>query len=152
MFSIMEKLELREAKSTDIGKMAELDRICFSLPWSLADFETEILRNKLAFYLVCTADSELVGYAGLWAIKPEGHITNVAVSPDYRRRGIGSKLIEDLLRQSHERFGLTSYTLEVRISNLDAVKLYSRFGFKYAGKRKGYYTDTNEDALLLWRN
>jgi len=147
----MEKLKVREAKRTDIEKMAELDKICFSMPWSLADFQTEILRNKLAFYLVCTNDSELLGYAGLWAIKPEGHITNVAVSPGYRRRGIGSRLIEDLLEQSHERFGLTEYTLEVRISNVEAVRLYSRFGFKYAGRRKGYYTDTNEDALLLWR-
>ena len=147
----MEELEYREASKIDIERMAELDKICFSLPWQLSDFKTEILKNRLAFYLVCTANSVVVGYAGLWAIKPEGHITNVAVHPDYRRRGIGSKLLEDLLKQSQERFGLKDFTLEVRMSNIDAIKLYSRFGFKYAGKRKAYYRDTNEDALILWR-
>ena len=142
---------IREASRFDIKKMADLDKICFTMPWSLMNFETEIKRNHLGFYLVYEADSKIVGYAGLWAIKPEGHITNVAVHPDYRRRGIGSTLMRELLKQSYERFGLTEFTLEVRISNIEAVKLYSRFGFKYAGKRKAYYTDTNEDALILWR-
>ena len=147
----MVNLELREATRADIKSMAALDKICFSLPWSLKDFQIEILKNHLAYYLVCIADSELVGYAGLWAIKPEGHITNVAVHPNYQRCGIGSKLLETLISLSQERFGLTEFTLEVRISNINAIKLYSRFDFKYAGKRKAYYRDTNEDALILWK-
>jgi ribosomal-protein-alanine N-acetyltransferase len=146
----MEELEYREATKADIVGMAELDNICFTIPWSLAEFKAEILKNHLAFYLVCTHGSTIVGYAGLWAIEPEGHITNLAVHPDYRRRGIGSQLLEKLLKQSRERLGLNKFTLEVRISNVGAIKLYSRFGFKLAGHRKMYYKDTNEDALILW--
>ena len=147
----MDVQKIREANPIDVKKMAELDKICFTLPWSLNDFKTEIIKNQIAYYLVYEIDSEIVGYAGLWAIKPEGHITNVAVHPHYRRRGIGSKLVETLLKQSSERFGLTEFTLEVRMTNIEAIKLYSRFSFKYAGKRKAYYIDTNEDALILWR-
>jgi len=91
----------------------------------------------------------LVGYAGLWAIEDEGHITNVAVHPDYRRMRLGSILVELLIAQTREE-GLKRFTLEVRVSNQAAISLYEKFGFVSAGLRKGYYEDNNEDAMIMW--
>jgi len=91
----------------------------------------------------------LIGYAGLWAIEDEGHITNVAVHPDYRRMHLGSILVDMLIAQTRLE-GLKRFTLEVRVSNQAAIALYEKFGFVSAGIRKGYYEDNNEDAMIMW--
>ncbi|GHU49353.1 ribosomal-protein-alanine acetyltransferase [Clostridia bacterium] len=148
----MPKFEIRKAIKEDIESMAELDKICFTLPWSLGDFDSEITKNEMAFYLVCLVDTRLIGYAGLWVIKPEGHITNVAVHPDYQGQGIGAQLVSELIRLSYKRFDLSDFTLEVRVSNHKAIRMYERFGFSEAGRRKAYYADTKEDALIMWRS
>jgi len=169
----MSDIRIRVAMAEDIDAMTELDATCFSAPWSRASFEAELTTNQLAWYLVAeelvppcdAADSSgsavansytqedqvgiLIGYAGLWAIEDEGHITNVAVHPDYRRMHLGSILVQTLIAETRKE-GLKRFTLEVRVSNHAAIALYEKFGFVSAGVRKGYYEDNNEDAMIMW--
>lgn len=143
-------LIVRMAEESDIRPMAEMDILCFSAPWSEESFRKEITENRLALYIVAEISGRMVGYAGLWSIVDEGHITNVAVHPDFRRKGIGEALITVLLNHTLEN-GILSHTLEVRASNDPAISLYSKFGFKPAGLRKNYYEDKGEDAIIMWR-
>jgi [ribosomal protein S18]-alanine N-acetyltransferase len=143
-------LAVRQAEEKDIKPMAEMDILCFSAPWSEDSFKKEIEENHLAFYIVAEIDGRMVGYAGLWCIVDEGHITNVAVHPDFRRNGIGEALITVLLEHTIEN-GIVSHTLEVRESNIPAILLYSKFGFEPAGIRKNYYEDNGENAIIMWR-
>lgn len=143
-------LIVRQAEKKDIRPMAEMDILCFSAPWSEKSFEKEINENQLAFYIVAEIDGRLVGYAGLWCILEEGHITNVAVHPEFRRRGIGEALVSLLLQYTIEN-GILNHTLEVRASNDAAISLYTKFGFYPAGIRKNYYEDNGEDAIIMWR-
>lgn len=143
-------LIIRQAEERDIKPMAEMDVLCFSAPWSEESFEKEIRENRLAFYIVAEIGDSMVGYAGLWCIVEEGHITNVAVHPDHRRKGIGEALVGVLLSHTID-IGILSHTLEVRASNQAAISLYTKFGFEPAGIRKGYYADNGEDAVIMWR-
>ncbi|MEL7657765.1 MAG: ribosomal protein S18-alanine N-acetyltransferase [Bacillota bacterium] len=143
-------LIVRHAEEKDIKPMAEMDILCFSAPWSEVSFEKEIKENKLALYIIAEINGRMVGYAGLWCIVDEGHITNVAVHPDFRRRGIGEALVSVLLEHTIKN-GIASHTLEVRASNDAAISLYTKFGFQPAGLRKNYYEDNGEDAIIMWR-
>ncbi len=143
-------LIIRQAEEKDIKPMAEMDVLCFSAPWSEESFQQEIEENRLAFYIVAEIDGIMVGYAGLWCIVDEGHITNVAVHPAHRRKGIGEALISVLLSHTVKN-GILSHTLEVRASNVPAISLYTKFGFEPAGRRKNYYEDNGEDAIIMWR-
>ena len=132
-----------------LDEVAELERICFTTPWS-RNMLVEELQNDCAAFLVALDDEDHVaGYAGLLVVLDEGYIDNVAVRPDCRRQGIGDRLLEVFCRfgQAHLAF----LTLEVRPSNAAAVALYEKHGFQEAGRRKDYYTDPTEDALLLTR-
>lgn len=143
-------LIIRQAEAKDILPMAELDQLCFAAPWSVESFETEILRNNVALYLIAEINETVVGYAGLWCVLDEGHITNVAVHPDYRKKGIGEALVSVLIDHTSAN-GIKSHTLEVRPSNAAAIALYTKFGFQPAGIRKKYYEDNGEDAIIMWR-
>ena len=142
-------VNFRGADQNDAQALALLDAICFSVPWPLAAFEREFSGEHNAFYIVAEAESEIIAYCGLWGILDEGHITNVAVHPAYRRQGLASMLVKSLMAASLE-LGLIRFTLEVRESNAGAIALYEGLGFKQAGRRKGYYADNKEDALILW--
>lgn len=144
------QLNIRKAMPSDVKTLAELDRICFAAPWSEASFFEEINHNERALYIVGETEGRIVAYAGLWCIIDEGHITNVAVHPDYRRRSIGKTILKALL-DTAEAGGIVAETLEVRPSNTAAIALYDRFGFRKEGVRKGYYEDNGEDALIMWR-
>ncbi|MGN0710657.1 MAG: ribosomal protein S18-alanine N-acetyltransferase [Anaerovoracaceae bacterium] len=146
----MSEMIIRMAEEKDAAEMAALDKVCFADPWSEASFRQELTENDRAFYIAAEIEGKVVGYAGLWAILDEGHITNVAVSPDYRRKGIGRAIVGTLVEAAEEN-GLTSFTLEVRESNLPAQALYTEFGFEPAGLRKGYYLDNGENAVIMWR-
>lgn len=146
----MSELLIRRAEPRDVKGMAELDVLCFAAPWSEESFRQEVSENNLALYLAAEIEGELVGYAGIWAIIDEGHITNVAVHPNHRRRGIAKALMEVLIASCEEE-GLVRQTLEVRPSNEAALRLYESYGFQEAGRRKGYYEDNGEDALIMWR-
>ncbi|NJR50583.1 MAG: ribosomal protein S18-alanine N-acetyltransferase [Leptolyngbyaceae cyanobacterium CSU_1_3] len=127
----------------------ELDRLCFGGLWTLEGYEREI-DSPNSELVAITLDQTLVGYGCLWSIVDEAHITIVSVRPNYQRQGLGQTLLLALLHSAHQR-GLERATLEVRISNQSALNLYQKFGFKVAGRRKAYYEDTGEDALILWR-
>ncbi len=131
----------------DVKEIAELDKKCFALPWSEKSFYDET-ENPLAYYFKASEDGRPIGYAGFWSISGEGGITNIAVLPDYRRRGVGSALMETLIKRASQ-LKLTLLTLEVRKSNLAAQGLYKKYGFAVLGERKRYYSDNGEDALIM---
>lgn len=131
----------------DVTEIAALDKICFKVPWSEKSFRDE-MSNKLAIYRVAKDNGKCIGYAGFWNVSGEGGITNVAVLPEYRRQGIGSMLITEMIKTA-ETLKLDLLTLEVRKSNTAAQHLYSKFGFEIIGERKRYYSDNGEDAYIM---
>ena len=147
---VSEGIEIREARLSDAEDMAIIDQLCSTIPWMQESFEREIEENKIAFYLVAATDEEVVGYMGLWRVADEGHITNVAVAPKFRRMKIASALMETMFEVCGEN-GIMDYTLEVRTSNAPAQELYKKHGFRGVGIRKDYYFDDHEDALIMWK-
>lgn len=145
------ELIVRAAELRDAAEIAEIEKLCFASPWSIESIEHEIGVNRLALYVVGEVDERIVGYVGIWLVVDEGHITNVAVHPDFRRRHIGEAIISTLIDVT-ERHGVLAHTLEVRASNIPAQKLYEKFGFTAMGVRKGYYEDNGEDAIIMWRS
>lgn len=141
---------IRQADAADVDAIVKIEKLCFSQPWSHQAMYEELTQNKLAFYLVGEIEGQVAGYAGLWWVVDEGHITNVAVRPEFRKRGIAKGIIQ-LLLDFTEKEGIMSHTLEVRRSNEAAKHLYANFGFTEEGVRKGYYQDDNEDAIIMWR-
>lgn len=128
-----------------------LDELCFTLPWSYESFEDELSNAMAHYYVAVDAWGEVIAYAGFWAVLDEAHVTNVAVHPDHRRRGVGRRLMLHMMRRAaaHE---VRSMTLEVRQSNRGAQAMYRELGFVVLGRRKRYYIDNHEDALVLWNN
>ncbi len=133
-----------------LDEVAEIEEDSFSLPWSKKELEREITTNNLGIYIAARHKGHVVGYAGMWHVVTEGHITNVAVKESYRRCGVGTKLVLGLVQIAQER-EMIGITLEVRIGNLGAQRLYTKHGFKPEGFRKNYYSDTNEDAVIMWK-
>ena len=147
-----EKLHVRILPMTadHLDEVAELERICFSMPWSRKMLAEE-LDNALSAFLVALDDEgRVTGYAGLQVVLDEGYITNVAVRPDCRRRGVAGKLLQVFLDFAQGN-RLAFLTLEVRASNYDAIALYGSRGFRSVGQRKNYYEHPKEDALIMTR-
>ena len=133
-----------------LDEVAELERICFSAPWS-RNMLAEELDNALSAFLVALDDEgKVVGYAGVQVILDEGYITNVAVRPEYRRRVVAAQLLEVFIAFA-EGNRLAFLTLEVRASNQAAIVLYGRHGFRSAGRRRNYYEHPREDAIIMTR-
>ena len=143
-----ENPNIRFMEYKDLDEVLDLERKCFDVPWTRGMFEDELF-NPNAVYLVAEVDGKVCGYAGMWKIIDEGHITNLAVHPDYRGKGYGKMLIQSLISYSREN-GISAITLEVRKSNIPAITLYESFGFVRAGLRKNYYPNNNEDAIIMW--
>src|SRR4051794_32147828 len=118
-------------------------------PWSLGLFMSELALRSTRAYYVARVDGAVVGYAGLMMTGDDGHVTTIAVDPAWHRSKIGSRLLMALAREAIRR-GAENLTLEVRVSNASAQAMYRKFGFRPAGVRKGYYVETNEDALVMW--
>ncbi|MGI6128960.1 MAG: ribosomal protein S18-alanine N-acetyltransferase [bacterium] len=127
-----------------------VEKQSFPVPWSKDAFIFELLHNKVAHYLVAMAGDTVVGYAGVWVLVDEAHVTNIAVLPKWRRQKIGKRLLLELISMAKER-GATKMTLEVRKSNWSARKLYEKLGFKALGCRRNYYSETKEDAIVMWK-
>lgn len=149
-----EEVIIRPMNASDIEQIVEIEKICFPSPWSAYAFECELNDNQFANYVVVTLaedEGKILGYGGVWAIIDEGHITNIAVLPEYRGRKLGEiimfNLIQMVIAKNVERI-----TLEVRASNEAAKNLYKKFGFKTEGIRRGYYKEPREDALIMWAN
>lgn len=134
----------------DIDGVLQVEHDCFTVPWSRTAFEAEVNDNQLARYLVVETAGRLIGYAGMWMILDEAHVTNIAIIAGYRRQGLGERLLLELMDLA-KQLGAGSMTLEVRPSNTAAQKLYRKLGFEKRGIRRQYYSDTKEDALIMWR-
>lgn len=147
----MGTLEVRKMLIKDIPSVVEIEKRCFSVPWTKGAFETEIKKNKLALYLVALMEDQVVGYGGMWMIIDEGHITNIAVHPDFQGKKVGEGITRALLEEAAAR-KLYRVTLEVRKSNIIAQNLYKKLGFVACGIRPGYYSDNGEDALIMWKD
>jgi len=132
----------------DVSAVHEIERLSFTTPWPAYAFEQELKGNRLAHYLVARAGHRLVGFAGVWMMVDEAHITTFGVHPHWRRQSIGRRLLLKVWELAID-IGARRMTLEVRESNAGAQAMYRAFGFEVAGRRRAYYTDDGEDALVM---
>lgn len=140
---------IRTMRIEDLAEVTTIEKVSFPTPWSIHSFATELRDNEYARYYCLELEGRVIGYMGLWFILDEGHITNVAITPDKRGQRLGEFLMRSVMNKMAQE-GMERMTLEVRVSNHAARRLYERLGFQEAGIRKGYYVDTKEDALIMW--
>ena len=140
-------IEISPLTPADVPQVAALDRLCFIEPWSESSIAGE-LKNPLSLWLTAKDGARVVAYVGSQSAPPESDVMNLAVHPEYRRRGLATLLLRELSRQLLRR-GVTVLALEVRSSNAEALALYEKLGFTLAGVRKNYYFKPREDALIL---
>ncbi|MFJ7729466.1 ribosomal protein S18-alanine N-acetyltransferase [Neobacillus sp. NPDC097160] len=141
----------RQMREEDIDQVLEVEHASFSMPWSREAFYNELYNNKFAVYIVLEEDDRIIGYCGTWVVIDEAHVTNVAILPGYRGKKLGEALMSKLMSVSRE-MGARTMTLEVRVTNHVAQSLYRKLGFQNGGIRKNYYSDNQEDALIMWVN
>ena len=143
-------IKIKPMQKSDIDNIVAIEEKAYgNHHWSKESFLSE-LSNELAHYFsVFNEKDELIAYCGCWQILEEAHITNIAVSPEYRRNHIGEALLKTIIDDCYKNM-VKFITLEVRVGNIAAIELYKKYGFKSLGTRKGYYQDNNEDALIMW--
>lgn len=142
----------RPMTTADIAQVCHLEKQCFPAPWTKEMLTAELEKNDLACYGVLVPAQQpalVLAYGGFWHILDEAHVMNLAVFPDYQRRGLGKLLLESMITWARS-LRITRMTLEVRTSNVAAQHLYAQFGFVASGVRKGYYEDNGEDAIIMW--
>jgi ribosomal-protein-alanine N-acetyltransferase len=148
---MMLALEIRPLQLRDLGDVEEIERRAYPTPWSRSMFAGEIAKpSSICLGAFDADDDALIGYLIVSRYVDAWHVMNVAVAPDHQRRGIASRLLNELFELTGGD-GQRGYTLEVRVSNEAAINLYERMGFRRRGIRRGYYTDNREDALIMWR-
>lgn len=141
-------IKIRPMTVKDLEGVLTVERLSYSSPWRFEDFYREVVFNQLAFYFVAEIEHFITGFVGMWLIVDEAHITNIAVHPEFRRKKIGERLLLYIIEEARRR-GARRVVLEVRVSNYKAQNLYLKHEFRYAGIRKNYYRDNNEDAFLM---
>lgn len=141
-------LSIDAMRMDDIPQVHEIERLSFSTPWPSYAFEQELTGNRLARYVVARAGGRVVAFAGVWLMVDEAHITTFSVHPEWRRQGIGRRLLLRLAELASE-LGAQRMTLEVRVTNRAAQALYRGYGFEVVGRRPRYYTDDGEDAFVM---
>ena len=144
----MNEVRYRRMTVDDVDAVHAIETEAFARPWRREDFIREMTENACARYLVAEKDGRVIGFAGIWVVLDEGHVTNIAVTASERGQGYGLKLMGKLMQYA-ANLGVCYATLEVRRSNLTAQNLYKKLGFEFAGVRKRYYEDNGEDALIL---
>lgn len=142
-------MNIRPMQEKDLPRIMEIEHACFPAPWALQSFVSELRDNEYARYFCLEYKGKVIGYMGLWFILEEGHITNVAIVPEYQGKRRGEFLMRSVIELMAKE-GMERMTLEVRTTNETAQRLYQRLGFLTAGVRKGYYSDNREDALIMW--
>ena len=144
------QIAIKQMYSDDIEEVVKIEEEAYGEHhWSKSSFYDEMHNNLAKYYCARLDSGEIAGYAGTWHIIDEGHITTIAVKPKYYRNHIGEALVVKILEDCYNE-GVKYLTLEVRVSNEPAIKLYEKYGFNSLGTRKGYYQDNNEDALIMW--
>jgi ribosomal-protein-alanine N-acetyltransferase len=141
-------LRIEEMTFDDLPAVHAIEQASFAVPWPNDAYRSELTTNRLASYIVARADATVVGFAGLWVMVDEAHVTTFAVDPRWRRRGVGERLLLGLLDIAVARRAREA-TLEVRLSNMPARRLYEKYGFRPVGIRPRYYSDNGEDALIM---
>ncbi|WP_318506160.1 ribosomal protein S18-alanine N-acetyltransferase [Bacillus sp. T3] len=144
-------LTFRYMELKDIEDVLKIEHECFTAPWSEEAFINELTHNRFAVYIVIEDGERVIGYCGVWVIVDEAHVTNIAILPEYRGKKLGEALLTKVIEVT-KKLGAEKMTLEVRVSNNIAQGLYRKLGFKDGAIRKGYYTDNQEDALVMWVN
>ncbi|WBW98513.1 ribosomal protein S18-alanine N-acetyltransferase [Oceanirhabdus sp. W0125-5] len=144
----MNEIIVSEMKLEHIDEVYNIFINSLKVKWSIEDLKKE-LENKLARYFVALQNEKVLGFGGMWVIFDEAHITNVAVHPDHRRSGIGNLIFKDMYKFCADN-NIIGITLEVRENNLTAQNFYKNLGFSVEGRRKKYYQDTGEDAIIMW--
>ncbi len=133
----------------DIDQVLVIEHKSFTLPWSRDAFINELTKNQFAVYLVLEDDGAVIGYCGAWIVVDEAHVTNIAVLPEYRGKKLGEALMKKMMEAAKE-LGAVTMTLEARVTNIAAQSLYRKLGFQNGAIRKNYYTDNQEDAIVMW--
>ena len=146
---VVPRLTIERMRHDDIATVQQIEREIFLSPWPRNAYASELSQNRQAFYLVLRQGGVIIGYAGVWRVAHEAHVTTIGVRASEQRHGYGTALFAALILRAYE-MGARWVTLEVRASNLHAMRLYERFGFKEIGRRRGYYTDNGEDAVIMW--
>ena len=144
------KIRVRIAKSSDLDDIYDLDVQTFAMPWSKEALSYDILENDNAFVIVAEYEGEFAGYADIWTVLDEADLNSIAVRVDFRRKGIGDAIMLAMTEMLSAN-GVATINLEVRFSNMPAIKLYKKYGFNECGVRPGYYLDNGEDALIMKR-
>jgi ribosomal-protein-alanine N-acetyltransferase len=144
-----EEIEFRPMKLDDLPAVMAIERASFPTPWSEDIFRGDLLDNLNSVYEVGMIDGKLATYAGIWVLNEIGHITTIAVRHELRGQGLGETALLHIIKTGRKE-GVEKFTLEVRESNIEAIKLYEKYGFKLIGRRKNYYKEIGEDALVMW--
>jgi [ribosomal protein S18]-alanine N-acetyltransferase len=147
----MAEMVIREMVLADVEQVMVVEKASFTTPWTTDIFYKEIIDNAHAYYYVIEIDKKIVGYVGMWIVIDDAQITNIAILPEYRRKRLGEKLFSFVM-QLLRTVQVERLSLEVRVSNIAAQKLYRKFGLVPGGIRKNYYTDSGEDAIVMWVN
>ncbi len=143
-------VKLKPMEKIDVDKVIEIEAKAYgNHHWSKDSFLSELSNELARYFSVFNKNGELIAYCGCWQILEEAHVTNIAVSPEYKRKHIGELLLKTIIDECYKNM-VKFITLEVRTSNTPAISLYEKYGFKSLGTRKGYYQDNNEDALIMW--
>ena len=145
----MINLEINGMTMADLDDVMQIEQKAFTMAWSRWMFERELTTSERSHFLVARNESELVGYIGFWMPTDEAHIVTIAVRSDFRRKGVGSILMVSALALA-VHLGANKATLEVRVTNIPAQKLYKKFGFVTVAIRRNFYSDTGEDAYVMW--
>src|SRR6478752_7286117 len=143
------EVQITPMRRRHLRSVLRIEAQVYPTPWTHGLFVSELALRSSRVYVVARVGREIVGYAGLMMSLADGHVTTIAVDPDWQRQGVATRLLLALAREAIAR-GATALTLEVRLSHRGAQQLYQRFGFVSVGVRKGYYADTGEDALIMW--
>ena len=149
MVQIRQQLMLEPMREPDVPIVQEIEREIFSTPWPRNAYYRELSSRNSAYYVVLRADTEVIGYGGMWRMYDEAHVTTIGVRRDLQHEGYGRIIFAGLVQAAYD-MGAKWVTLEVRTSNENAIKMYEGFGFKVIGRRRGYYTDNGEDAIVMW--
>jgi ribosomal-protein-alanine N-acetyltransferase len=144
---MIDEVSIRPMRLADLTRVLEIELQCFTMPWSEATFRGLLRRSDADLY-VAEINNEVVGYSVFWSVIDQGELGNVSVAPGWRRRGIGERLVKTVLHSAGQR-GVREVFLEVRVSNTAAQKLYERYGFAQVGRRRNYYLEPIEDALVM---
>ncbi len=135
---------------SDVKTIIDIESTVYETPWTRMSFVNELRHNRYASYYLLECNDEVIAYGGIWNVIDEAHLTNIAVKKEHQKKGYGTKMLAYLEDQAIRR-GAKAITLEVRESNISAQKLYEKHGYIAKGRRVRYYTDKNEDAIVMWK-